>query len=86
MPHTPTLTMLVSITNPACSNVAIGLLVMMYPILCKVKYETLHVAFRSKQLWIQIAFSILLNWIIAPFLMVSALSRIGSIFDMCTSC
>lgn len=43
----------------------------MYPILCKVKYETLHQAFRSKQLWIQVGFSILLNWLVAPFLMVS---------------
>ena len=44
---------------------------MMYPILCKVKYETLHQAFRSKQLWIQVGFSVLLNWLVAPFLMVS---------------
>lgn len=49
---------------------AIGLLVMMYPILCKVQYETLHTAFKSRELWIQVGFSILLNWIIAPFLMV----------------
>lgn len=49
---------------------AIGLLVMMYPILCKVKYETLHLAFREKQLWVQIGFSIVVNWLIAPFLMV----------------
>lgn len=45
---------------------------MMYPILCKVKYETLHHAFRSRQIWIQIAFSIVVNWIIAPFVMVSS--------------
>jgi ACR3 family arsenite transporter len=45
---------------------------MMYPILCKVKYETLHQAFRSKQLWIQVGFSVLLNWLVAPFLMVSS--------------
>lgn len=42
---------------------------MMYPILCKVQYETLHHTFHSKELWIQIGFSIVLNWIIAPFLM-----------------
>lgn len=48
---------------------------MMYPILCKVKYETLHQAFRSKQLWIQVGFSILINWLVAPFLMVSISSR-----------
>ncbi|KAK3069763.1 arsenicals resistance [Teratosphaeriaceae sp. CCFEE 6253] len=49
--------------------IAIGLLVMMYPILCKVQYETLHQAFKSKELWIQIGFSIVLNWIVAPLLM-----------------
>ena len=54
---------------------------MMYPILCKVKYETLHQAFRSKQLWIQVGFSILLNWIVAPFLMVSLSSQSSGKFD-----
>lgn len=49
--------------------IAVGLLVMMYPILCKVKFETLHHAFRKREIWIQIAFSIFVNWIIAPFLM-----------------
>lgn len=44
---------------------------MMYPILRKVQYETLYDAFRQKQLWIQVGFSILLNWIVAPLLMVS---------------
>ncbi|KAI5248136.1 arsenical-resistance protein ACR3 [Aureobasidium subglaciale] len=48
---------------------AVGLLVMMYPILCKVQYETLHLAFKTKQLWIQVGFSIIVNWIVAPFLM-----------------
>ncbi|KAK4995648.1 arsenicals resistance [Elasticomyces elasticus] len=49
--------------------IAIGLLVMMYPILCKVKYETLHHVFKRRVLWIQIGFSIVVNWIIAPLLM-----------------
>ncbi|KAJ9221707.1 hypothetical protein DTO027B5_8912 [Paecilomyces variotii] len=49
--------------------IAIGLLVMMYPILCKVRYESLHHVFRDRGIWIQIAFSIFVNWIIAPFLM-----------------
>lgn len=43
---------------------------MMYPILCKVRYESLHHVFRTRQIWIQIAFSIFVNWIIAPFFMV----------------
>ncbi|PGH16991.1 arsenical-resistance protein [Helicocarpus griseus UAMH5409] len=49
--------------------IAIGLLVMMYPILCKVRYESLHKVFKTRQIWIQIAFSIVINWIIAPLLM-----------------
>ena len=48
---------------------AVGLLVMMYPIMCKVQYETLHRVFSTRQIWIQIGFSIFMNWIIAPFLM-----------------
>lgn len=43
---------------------------MMYPILLKVKYESLHLAFATRKIWIQIAFSVFVNWIIAPFLMV----------------
>jgi ACR3 family arsenite transporter len=50
--------------------IALGLLVMMYPILCKVQYETLHHLFRTRALWIQIGFSIFMNWIVAPLLMV----------------
>ena len=50
---------------------AVGLLVMMYPILCKVRYESLHHLFKHRALWIQIGFSIVMNWIVAPFLMVS---------------
>ncbi|KAL1988775.1 hypothetical protein VTN96DRAFT_7659 [Rasamsonia emersonii] len=49
--------------------IAIGLLIMMYPILCKVRFESLHRVFQTREIWIQIAFSIFVNWIIAPFLM-----------------
>ncbi|MCJ1337511.1 hypothetical protein MMC09_002793 [Bachmanniomyces sp. S44760] len=49
--------------------IAIGLLIMMYPILCKVRYETLHLLLRHRALWIQLAFSLVLNWIFAPLLM-----------------
>ncbi|KAJ5679384.1 hypothetical protein N7462_007628 [Penicillium macrosclerotiorum] len=51
--------------------IAVGLLVMMYPILCKVRYESLHYVFQERGIWIQIAFSIFVNWIIAPFLMLA---------------
>lgn len=50
--------------------IAIGLLVMMYPILCKVKYESLHHVFVKRAIWVQIGFSIIMNWIFAPLLMV----------------
>lgn len=52
--------------------IAVGLLVMMYPILCKVRYETLHQLLKLRALWVQVGFSIIVNWIIAPVLMVSA--------------
>ncbi|OAP59091.1 arsenical-resistance protein [Fonsecaea erecta] len=49
--------------------IAIGLLVMMYPILCKVRFETLHHSFRKRTLWVQILFSVVVNWIVAPLFM-----------------
>ncbi|SPO04109.1 related to arsenite transporter ARR3 [Cephalotrichum gorgonifer] len=49
--------------------IAIGLLVMMYPILCKVRYESLHRVFAHREIWKQITFSIFINWIIAPLFM-----------------
>ncbi|EXJ55048.1 arsenical-resistance protein [Cladophialophora psammophila CBS 110553] len=49
--------------------IAIGLLVMMYPILCKVRFETLHHSFRERNLWVQVVFSVFVNWIIAPLVM-----------------
>ncbi|CAO1599417.1 MAG: hypothetical protein LQ349_002961 [Xanthoria aureola] len=51
--------------------IAAGLLVMMYPLLCKIKFESLHHVFRTREVWVQIAFSIFLNWLIAPFLMLA---------------
>jgi ACR3 family arsenite transporter len=50
---------------------AVGLLVMMYPILCKVRYESLLEIVKHPGLWKQILFSVIVNWIVAPFLMVS---------------
>ncbi|KAJ9161171.1 Arsenical-resistance protein ACR3 [Coniochaeta hoffmannii] len=51
--------------------IAIGLLVMMYPILCKVRYESLHELFSHRDIWRQIGFSIFMNWVVAPFLMLA---------------
>jgi ACR3 family arsenite transporter len=43
---------------------------MMYPILCKVSYESLHLLLNRRDVWIQIGVSFVLNWIIAPLVMV----------------
>jgi hypothetical protein len=43
---------------------------MMYLILCKVRYETLHHVFRERKIWLQIGFSIVVNWIVAPLVMI----------------
>ncbi|KAF7928581.1 uncharacterized protein EAE98_005637 [Botrytis deweyae] len=51
--------------------IAVCLLAMMYPILCKVKFETLHLVFQKKDIWIQIGFSLVVNWIVAPLLMLA---------------
>ncbi|KAI6758343.1 hypothetical protein HG530_010583 [Fusarium avenaceum] len=51
--------------------IAIGLLVMMYPILCKVRYESLHELFSHREMWKQICFSVFVNWIVAPFFMLA---------------
>ncbi|KAH8602611.1 hypothetical protein B0O99DRAFT_657447 [Bisporella sp. PMI_857] len=48
--------------------IAIGLLVMMYLIQCKVKYEMLHLLFKKGGIWVQTGFSVVMNWIIAPLL------------------
>ncbi|POR31062.1 Arsenical-resistance protein [Tolypocladium paradoxum] len=49
--------------------IAVGLLVMMYPILCKVRYESLHELLAQRSMWKQILFSVVVNWVVAPFLM-----------------
>lgn len=59
-----------SIVASRLTVVAVGLLVMMYPILCKVQYEILHSIFLHRGAWKQIGFSVFVNWIVAPLFMV----------------
>ncbi|CAK9785904.1 arsenical-resistance protein ACR3 [Cutaneotrichosporon oleaginosum] len=49
--------------------IVIGLLVMMWPILTKVQYERFARIFGTSHIWKHLAISIVLNWLIAPFLM-----------------
>ncbi|SAL97172.1 hypothetical protein [Absidia glauca] len=49
--------------------IAIGLLVMMYPILCKVQYERLGSILADRAVWVQMMISIVLNWVIGPIVM-----------------
>lgn len=49
--------------------IAVGLIVMMIPILTKVRYESLAHTFLSRKLWVHLSISLVLNWIIGPFVM-----------------
>ncbi|KAI9207251.1 sodium bile acid symporter family-domain-containing protein [Polychytrium aggregatum] len=49
--------------------IAVGLLWMMYPVLCKVRYEELPQLFKSQHAVKTITTSLLVNWIFCPFVM-----------------
>ncbi|PVU95541.1 hypothetical protein BB561_001751 [Smittium simulii] len=50
--------------------IAVGLIWMMYPILCAVRFEILHKILAKKTIWKDILFSLGVNWVIAPLVMV----------------
>jgi ACR3 family arsenite transporter len=49
----------------------VGLLVMMWPILTKVRYEEFPRLLHTRRLWLHVALSLVLNWLLAPFLMLA---------------
>ncbi|OMJ09572.1 Arsenical-resistance protein Acr3 [Smittium culicis] len=49
--------------------IAVGLLLMMYPVFCRVRYEKSLEIFKTKGMLGQVILSILINWIVAPLFM-----------------
>lgn len=49
--------------------VFIGLMLMLYPVFCKVKYEDLKILMSSKHNLPFISFSLVMNWIVCPLFM-----------------
>ncbi|KAJ7152647.1 sodium bile acid symporter family-domain-containing protein [Mycena crocata] len=50
--------------------IVIGLIIMMWPVLTKVQYETIPQIFSSSGIWKHIGISLLFNWIVGPLVMV----------------
>ncbi|KAF8598525.1 arsenical-resistance protein [Ceratobasidium sp. AG-I] len=51
--------------------ILLGLLIMMWPVLTKVQYERLPAIFVRRDIWLHIGISLVLNWIIAPLIMLA---------------
>jgi hypothetical protein len=56
-----------------CAALVVGMIVMMWPALTKVQYERIPSLLPTRALWEQVLISLVLNWVIAPF--VSGLTR-----------
>jgi ACR3 family arsenite transporter len=50
--------------------IAIGLMIMMWPILTKVQYEAIPKIFSASKIWVHVGISLFLNWIVGPLIMV----------------
>ncbi|AOA61129.1 Metalloid/H+ antiporter for the transports of arsenite and antimonite [Komagataella phaffii CBS 7435] len=50
---------------------AIGLILMMVPPLCNVSWESIHHILRQKSVYRQLFISLIINWILCPFLMLA---------------
>ncbi|KAJ7737910.1 sodium bile acid symporter family-domain-containing protein [Mycena maculata] len=49
--------------------IMIGLIIMMWPVLTKVQYETIPQIFRASGIWTHVGISLLFNWVIGPLVM-----------------
>ncbi|KAJ7083806.1 sodium bile acid symporter family-domain-containing protein [Mycena epipterygia] len=56
--------------NGVSIPIVIGLIIMMWPVLTKVQYETMPQIFKSSGIWTHIGISLFLNWIVGPLVMV----------------
>lgn len=52
-------------------SIAVALILMMWPILCRVSPSALYRLFTGRQIWYHLAFSLAVNWIIAPLVMLA---------------
>jgi ACR3 family arsenite transporter len=52
-----------------CTALLIGLLVMIWPAMSKVQWEKMPILFRSRAVYVHLAISFVLNWILAPLVM-----------------
>lgn len=51
--------------------IVVGLIVMMVPPLAKVQYEQLPVIFGTRKVWFHLGISLVLNWVVGPFVMLA---------------
>lgn len=60
--------------------IAIGMIVMMIPPLCKVQWEKFPQLVKTQKVWRNVALSIFMNWVIGPFVMLGLAE--ATLFDL----